>query len=85
MKPGQKALGKISPMSALVMGMSVYAAALLTSETMIAQNNVESGNPSIPRSKWRCIFPGAPDSGEADLEAIARQREPSLERSNSPS
>ena len=30
MKPGQKALGKISPVTALVMGMSVYSAALLT-------------------------------------------------------
>ena len=79
MKPGRKALGKISPMTALVMGMSVYAAALLTSETAIAQNNVGGGNPSIPRLEVAVHFsPATPDSGEADFEAIARETEDSL-------
>ncbi len=79
MKLGRKALGKISPMTALVMGMSVYAATLLTSETAIAQNNGESSKPSIPRLEMAVHFsPATPDSGEADLEAIARETEDSL-------
>ena len=70
MKPGRKAL---------VMGTPVYAAALLTSETAIAQKNVESGNPSIPGLEVAVHFsPATPDSGEADLEAIARETEDSL-------
>jgi hypothetical protein len=79
MKPGRKALGTIAPMTALVMGISVYAAALLTSETAIAQNNVGSGDPSIPRLEAAVHFsPATPNSGEADLEAIARETEDSL-------
>jgi hypothetical protein len=66
-------------MTALVMAMSVYAAALLTSETAIAQNKVESGSPSIPGLEVAVHFsPATPDSGEADLEAIARETEDSL-------
>ena len=59
--------------------MSVYGAALLTSETAIAQNDVQSGNSSDPRLQVAVHFsPATPDSGEADLEAIARETEDSL-------
>jgi hypothetical protein len=66
-------------MTALFMGMSVYAAVLLTSETAIAQNDVESGSPSIPALEVAVHFyPATPDSGGADLEAIAREAADSL-------
>ena len=66
-------------MAVLVMGMLVYAAAQLTSETAIAQNNVERDRRSIPGLEVAVHFsPATPDSGEADLEAIARETEDSL-------
>ena len=68
-------------MTALFMGMSVYATALLTSETATAQNNVESGSPSIPALEVAArVYPATHDSGEADLKAIARETEDSLAR-----
>src|SRR5262245_26291119 len=66
-------------MTALVMGMSVSAAVLLTSETARAQENVESAINSIPKLEAAVHFSRAtPDSGQADLEAIARETENSL-------
>lgn len=66
-------------MTVLVMVMSVCGAMLLTSERAIGQDNAKGGNRSAPRLEVGVHFsPGTSDSGDGDLEAIARETEDSL-------